>query len=210
MPDVGTGYDVTLFYSRESLAMSSTFHYRETTSITFSQPTPLIATAWETKFIPSFDAIAADGVSLEQVYVRAFNPLGTMYPAYRNLGSGQGTAGRGLPTNSAAILTVASSDGSSRNNNRIFWGAVSQDDAEGNQLSQAALAGTYKVVRDLLAAPLNVDDGVLELAAKVSMIDLIKVDPPIASLSPFVAWKATLKNQRSRTSKSRGFAPVPI
>lgn len=210
MPAVGTGYDVTLFYSRESLAMSSTFHYRETDSITFTQPTPLISAAWETKFIPAFDAIAADGVSLEQVYVRAFNPLGEMYPSYRNLGAGQGTAGRGLPTNSAAILTVAASDGSSRNNNRIFWGAVSQDHADGNQLTAAALAGAYKTVRDLLAEPFDVDDGTLGIAAKISFINKVEVDPPTASLSPFVAWKATLKNQRSRTSKSRGFAPIAV
>ena len=204
MPEVGTGYDITFDYSVRGQVMSSTTSWRETTSITDAQPAADIAFRFSQVFANPLRAIMADDVVLESIRVSCFNPPGTIIPAKAILGITPGSAGTAIPHTTAAIMLVATSDGSSRNNNRIFFGGIAQEDTQGNQLTAAALDGTYLALRDLFDTPLVVADGELSIAAKVSQINNAPVDPPIASLSPLIQWRATLKNQRSRTSKRTG------
>ena len=203
---IGDAWAVQIQYAVQGLKMSSTLHYLESADVTGPGRAVAIGDAFWLKMGTEWKAISGNNTTFECVYVRQVFPLGEENPGTQVLGAQSGVAGPNCPSNTAAILLVATSVGTSRQNNRIFWGCVGQDVVDGNSITAAAQSAQFDALQTKLREPLAASGGELVLAARIQpeIIDPQNPPPKTYNVSPFVAWRPTLKNQNSRRSKLTG------
>lgn len=202
---IGDAYKVDIQYKVPGSKQSFSYYLIVTADSILIDCETIAADTW-TEVGPPLLAIAPVTVNFECVYVRKV--LGDpIHPGTNALAGQDGTVlGAACPETTSAIFMFTSPVGSSRNNNRATWGAVAHLDSEGNNLTNAALTGTYDAVLTAIYSGLNIDGGRLEAAVRVNTIDKVPQTPPVYAQSPQGFVRATLKNNRNRRSKLTGFA----
>lgn len=204
----GDGYQVITQYAKEARVMGSSLIYRETSDIPPGQPCKDIADAFWTATSSEWKAIASDRIQYQCVYVRKLT--GIPEPTgLHNISAGDGTeVGAAMPPNAAAVFSVPSGVGSTRNQNRMFFSGLSETSVNGNRLTQVAIDGIFADWVTAITAVIAVNGGDIELSVAAYNILGVPQVPPLIGPRTGAFWRGIIKNQRKRTSRLTGIGPT--
>jgi len=203
----GDGYQVQTFYSKNARVMSSSLIYRETAAVAPGQPSFDIAGAFWTATGTQWRDITADSIEYQCVYVRKLTGIPEPSGTHNISGGGGNVASPLLPPNAAAVFSVPSGIGTTRNQNRMFFSGLADSQTLGNRIAQVDLDGAFADWVTAVTAPISVGGGQIELSVAAYTIAGVVQNPPLIGPRSGAFWRAIIKNQRSRASKLTGIGP---
>lgn len=210
---VGDIYQVDAKLSDQVMNVSSVFGYVQLTGVDSALDAQILGKAWINTMHPLLQAMVADDVQFQCIYVRKVDSAGITYEeAFDNVfGS---VVGNNAGNGQCAMISWTTNSNSSKDNGRTFIPGLSHADVENGQISGAFRAGPALAFVNAYVAPLAAVGPDLQTFQGV-IIDRftggLKLVPPIAWHVVSGDTDIFVHTMRSRRTRQTCTAlPIPV